>query len=88
MEQIDTQRVADIAQRFLESNDTTAIADWKPTPFDDLQVALHNTIHREYPEVDPDVMFRIGTAIQATPDSPRQITVGILRVVGHVNVTV
>jgi hypothetical protein len=87
MADIDTQRVADIAQRFLESNDTTAIANWKPTPFDALQVALHNTIHREYPELDPDVVFRIGMAIQATPGSPRQITVQILRAVGQVNVT-
>jgi hypothetical protein len=88
MGQIDTQRVADIARRFLESTGTTAIVDWKPTDFDLLQVALHNTIMREYPELDADLWFRMGRAVQRTPDSSLQVEVQMLRVVGQIEVEV
>jgi hypothetical protein len=88
MDQIDTQRVADITRLFLVSNGTTAITNWKPTDMEDLQVALHNTIMREYPELDAGVRFHITSATRVAPDSPLEVEVELLRVVGHVNVAV
>jgi hypothetical protein len=88
MDQIDTQRVADITRRFLESNGTTAIANWKPTDLDDLEAALRDTILREYPKIGTDVVFQIATAMRVASDSPLQITVNILRPVGRVEVAV
>jgi hypothetical protein len=88
MEQIDTQRVADIVRRFLESNDTKALTNWKPTQLDNLQAALRNTILREYPELAADVRFLITNVGRDEPDTSIQLEVEILRVVGHVNVAV
>jgi hypothetical protein len=88
MDHIDTQRVADIARRFLESNDTKALTNWKPTELDNLQAALQNTILREYPELAADVRFLITNVGRDAPDSSIQLEVEILRVVGHVNVAV
>ena len=88
MEQIDTQRVADIARRFLESTDTKALTNWKPTELDNLQAALQNAILREYPELNADVRVLITNVGRDAPDTSIQLEVEILRVVGHVNVAV
>jgi len=88
MDQIDTQRVADIARWYLESHDTRALTNWKPTELDNLQAALQTTILREYPKLDGDVRFRISNVGRDKPDSPIQLEVEILRVVGYVNVAV
>lgn len=88
MEQIDEQRVAEIALNFLKEKGTMAITSWTPTAFDKLQGELNDAIMEEYPRQRGSFWFRITFAGRAHPNDPREFHVEILRVLGQITVKV
>jgi hypothetical protein len=79
---MDNIRIAQIDQKFLRDQ---AICDWTPSRLD---VDLHNTIIREYPDLDSNLRFHITQVSRVRADGPLEVHVEISQVVGNVKLRV
>lgn len=77
MSSLDMQRIQEIVTRVLQQQEQATFAAGRVSPLTKLQADLYNTLHAEYPGLDPNIHVRaeiiIGSDVTVTIEHVEKI---------------